>query len=196
MTGKDWKRVYHADLEASGLVPCTLLNRLIDRRFKFYKSLRKTEYYTNCRHDPIGKIFGKILRARHRILCDSYNWTIPINVFEEGLAIVHVGTIVVSSDARVGKNCRIHACTNLGRAATKEGAGAPRLGDNVYIGPGAKLFGPIVIGDNTAIGANAVVNSSFLEGNCSIAGIPARKISDHTSAEYIIPRPQTSPKGV
>ena len=190
MTGRDWKRVYHADLEMSGLTRCRLAVRLTDRRFKSYKSLRKTEYYTNCRRDPIGQIVGKLLRIRHRILCDRYQWTIPINVFGEGLAIVHVGTIVVNGGAKVGKNCRIHACTNLGSARTKEGDGAPTLGDSVYIGPGAKLFGPVVIGDHTAIGANAVVNSSFPEGSCSIGGIPARKLSDHTSAAYIVPHPR------
>lgn len=186
MTGKNWKDTYHADLRASGLSNARIVKRLTDRRFRFYKSLRRTEYYTNCRHDPIGRLIGKLLRLRHTMLCDKYNWTIPINVFGEGLAIVHVGSIVVSGDARIGKNCRIHICTNIGRAPSREGTGAPVLGDNVYIGPGAKLFGAIRIGDNTAIGANAVVNSSFPEGNCSIGGIPARKISDHTSAPYIL----------
>ncbi len=186
MTGKNWKQVYRADLRASGLDKTRMIVCLRDRRFKFYKSLRKTEYYTNCRHDPLGRIIGKLLRFRHIRLCDKYNWMIPINVFDEGLALVHVGTIVVSGSARIGKNCRIHVCTNIGRAPSKEGSGAPILGDNVYIGPGAKLFGAIRIGSNTAIGANAVVNSSFPEGNCSIGGIPAKKISDHTSLSYIV----------
>lgn len=189
MTGKDWKRIYQADLRASGLEGARLATRLRDRRFKFYKSLRKTEYYTNCRKDPLGRIIGKLLRFRHTRLCDRYHWTIPINVFDEGLALVHVGPVVVSGSARVGKNCRIHICTNIGDAPSKEGDGAPVLGDNVYIGPGAKLFGAIRIGSNTAIGANAVVNSSFPEGDCSIGGIPAKKISDHTSLPYIIGQP-------
>ena len=186
MKGCRWRKIYESDLRATGLIGVRLSVRLRDRRFKFYKSLRKTEYYTNYRKDLIGKCIAKVLRFRHTLLCDKYGWTIPINVFGEGLAIVHVGTIVVNGNARIGKNCRIHVCTNIGSAKTKEGSGAPRLGDNVYIGPGAKLFGPIVIGDNTAIGANAVVNSSFPEGNCSIGGIPARKISEHTSQAYIL----------
>ncbi len=53
---------------------------------------------------------------------------------------------------------------------------APQIGDNVYISPGAKLFGDIVIGDNVKIGANAVVNKSFPEGNCTLVGVPARKV--------------------
>ena len=48
------------------------------------------------------------------------------------------------------------------------------------------MFGKIKIGDNTAIGANSVVNKSFEEGNCTIAGVPAKKISDNTSESYIL----------
>lgn len=181
-----WKKIYYADLKATGLTNPRISTRIKDRRFKFYKSLRKTEYYVNYRKDPIGRVVAKVLQFRHDILCQRYQWIIPINVFGPGLAIVHVGPIVVNGRAKVGKNCRIHICTNIGDALTKEGDGSPVLGDNVYLGPGAKLFGPIVIGDNTAIGANAVVNSSFPEGNCSIGGVPARKISDHTSLSYIL----------
>lgn len=183
---KSWKKIYLADLEATDLLNAPFTKRLFDRRFKFYKSLRMTEYFTNNRVDFVGRNIAKILRLRHTMLCDKYQWTIPINVFAEGLAIVHVGTIVVSGDAKIGKNCRIHVCTNIGRASSKEGVGAPILGDNVYIGPGAKLYGKIFIGDNTAIGANSVVNCSFPEGNCSIAGVPAKVISSNGSQDYII----------
>lgn len=118
------------------------------------------------------------------MLCNKYNWTIPINVFSEGLAIVHVGTIVVSPKARIGKNCRIHVCVNIGSAWVKGVSGVPVIGDNVYIGPGAKIFGPITIGDNVAIGANSVVNSSF-PSNCTIAGVPAKIISNNDSLKYL-----------
>jgi serine O-acetyltransferase len=57
--------------------------------------------------------------------------------------------------------------------------GNPRLGDNVYIGPGAKIFGDIDIASNIAIGANAVVNKSFMESGISIGGVPAVKVSDN-----------------
>jgi len=103
-------------------------------------------------------------------------FTIPLNVFGPGLCIVHRGTIVVNKNAKVGKNCRIHACTNIG--SNIDGVSAPQIGDNVYIGPGAKIFGDITIADNIAIGANSVVNKSFYEKGISIAGVPARKISN------------------
>jgi serine O-acetyltransferase len=92
---------------------------------------------------------------------------------------------VVHPDARIGANCRIHVDVVIGTRPGPDDL-VPQLGENCYIGPGAKLFGDIVIGPNTAIGANAVVNSSFLEGFCTIAGAPARKVSDTPSTEFII----------
>lgn len=183
---KDYAAYYRADLKATGIDKLKLYNRIGERRFKFYKSLRKCEYWFNCKNYGLGKMICKILRLRHRLLCEKYGWTIPINVFGKGLAIVHSGTIVVSGKARIGEYCRIHVCTNIGNAPVKGKDGAPTLGDNVYIGPGAKLFGSIIIGSDTAIGANSVVNSSFEEGNCTIAGIPAQKISDNNSSAYIV----------
>jgi serine O-acetyltransferase len=54
----------------------------------------------------------------------------------------------------------------------------PILGDNVYIAPGAKIYGNIKIPSNTAIGANAVVNKSFEKENTIIAGVPAKVIGE------------------
>jgi len=63
-------------------------------------------------------------------------------------------------------------------------AGVPRIGDNVYIGPGAKLFGAIVVGDNAAIGANCVVTRDVPE-NGVVVGVPGRVISYEGSQGYI-----------
>lgn len=181
---KEYKEYLKQDLRQSGLLNKKWIDRLYDKRYKFYKSLRKTEYYYNCKHTWFGKIIRKILYIRHIRLCNQYNWTIPINVFGPGLTIVHVGTIVVSGKAKIGKNCRIHVCTNIGNSLSHGKDGTPVIGDNVYIGPGAKIFGPITIGNNVAIGANAVVNKSFGE-NCTIAGVPAKVISYNTTEKYI-----------
>jgi serine O-acetyltransferase len=62
----------------------------------------------------------------------------------------------------------------------------PKIGDNVYFGPGVKIFGPITIADNIAIGANAIVNKSFTEPGITIAGIPAKKVSDNGSGRLVI----------
>ena len=183
---KEYYEYYEEDLRATGLGKPSFLRKIKDKRYDFYKTLRKAEYYTNCRHDLLGKLFGKIIRYRYYRLCEKYSWTIPINVFGKGLQLVHSGAIVVSGDAQIGEYARVHVGVNIGRAYAKGKAGAPMIGDRCYLGPGAKIFGPIVIGDEVAIGANAVVNTSFQEGKCTIGGVPAKKISDNTSEKYII----------
>ncbi len=92
--------------------------------------------------------------------------------------------MVVNGGAQIGEYCRIHVGVNIGTAA---GAGdlAPKIGNGVYIAPGAKIFGPIEIADGIAIGANAVVNKSFQAPNISIGGIPAKQISDKGSKGFL-----------
>lgn len=121
-------------------------------------------------------------------------FTIPLNVFGPGLSIAHRGTIVINKDTRVGENCRIHACTNIGSG--KGSVSAPQIGNNVYIGPGAKIFGDIVIADNIAIGANSVVNKSFYEKGISIAGIPAKKINAKGTDDIIVTATQIVKSGL
>lgn len=171
---------YLAYLEADRIALCRdarLKARLLDEIWKFQRVLRALEYLTNI---GSGGWRRTLTAYRYRALGTKLGFTIPINVFGPGLAIAHQGTIVVNDGARVGANCRLHVCVNIGTEAGKSTA-APRIGDNCYIGPGAKLFGPIILGDNMVIGANAVVNRSFPEGNCTIGGVPAHKISDKTS---------------
>ena len=120
---------------------------------------------------------GGYYRLRLRHLSYKLGYSIPINVFGPGLSLPHFGTIVVNSKARVGKNCRLHVCTNIGASAGKPGA--PIIGDNVYIGPGAILFGNITIANNVTIGANATVNKSIEEKNVVIAGTPAKIVKEN-----------------
>lgn len=147
-----------------------------DLIWKFQKLLRKVEYYQNCKNKGLSKIYYLYLKYKFRKLSLKMGFSIPPNVFGPGLAIAHYGTIVINSNAKVGANCRIHVCVNIGATGGQEEA--PQLGDNVYIAPGAKIFGNITIPNNTAIGANAVVNKSFSKENTVIAGIPAKVIGE------------------
>lgn len=108
-------------------------------------------------------------------------FTIPLNAFGPGLSIAHYGSIVVNGNAKIGRNCRIHSDVNIGET----GGGAPTIGDNVYIGPGAKIFGPITVGDHVAVGANAVVNTD-VPSNVSVGGIPATVISEKGSEGLLV----------
>lgn len=166
------------DLKAYQLSSYSLYNYFRIDCLKFIRRLRKIEYLTNVRSKNIFyKFYIFILEFFNHRLGTRLGITIPKNVFGPGLCIVHYGTIVVSPHARIGENCRIHPSTSIG-----EYNGAPIIGNNVYIGPGAKIFGNIEIGNNVAIGANAVVNKSFPD-NVTIGGIPARILSDKSSLE-------------
>lgn len=140
----------------------------------FQKRMRKLEYYTNCKNYGINQLYIYYLKYRYRSISVKLNFSIPINVFGPGLSIVHYGTIIINFTSRIGANCRMHACVNIGASGGE--VQGPQLGDNVYIAPGAKIYGNISIPNNTAIGANAVVNKSFEKENTIIAGIPAKVI--------------------
>ena len=112
-------------------------------------------------------------------------FTIPINVAEKGLSIAHRGTIVLSESCHLGENCRLQEGVNLG--ATNGSPKAPVLGNYVFVGTGAKLIGDISVADGVCIGANAVVVKSITEPNTTWAGVPARKISDHSSYSNLSP---------
>jgi serine O-acetyltransferase len=153
---------------------------------EFQISLRKLEYLSNCKVGIYGKIQKFFVLRKFRRLSYLLGFSIPINVFGPGLSIAHYGTIVVNQSARVGANCRIHTGVNIGTDAGFSDS-APAIGDNCYIGPGAKLFGGLQIADGTVIGANAVVNKSVTEPCTAVAGVPARSLGTVEPFDLIIP---------
>jgi serine O-acetyltransferase len=85
--------------------------------------------------------------------------------------IDHFGGIVISGYAKFGDNCRVRSGVVVGIRRIGENK-APIVGNNVDIGTGAKLLGPITIGDNVVIGANAVVITD-VPANSVAVGVPA-----------------------
>ena len=166
-----------------------------DYLWLFQKNLRKLEYYKNCKQGVFSRIPRFMLSRKHSRLSLKLGFSIPVNTFGPGLAIAHYGTIIVNERARIGANCRLHACVNIGTEAGYSHL-VPTIGDNCYIGPGAKIFGNIVIPNCTAIGANAVVNRSFDQENTAIAGVPAAKIADIDIFDLLIPATIVIEKGL
>lgn len=105
---------------------------------------------------------------------------LPLNVVGPGFVAVHPYGIVISSKARIGSYCRVHAGVNIGEHRGR----APIIGNYVYIGPGAKIVGGVVVGDRAVIGANAVVVKDVPPG-VTVGGVPARIISNSDSASMI-----------
>jgi len=154
-----------------------------DQILKFLFLLRKSEYLKNCRKSMIGNVYflyyyQKFIRHSRKL-----GFSIPLNVFGPGLSIPHYGTIVVNPKTKVGKNCRLHVCVNIGASGGSELA--PKIGDNVYIGPGVIIFGNINIADNITIAANATVNKTIEIPNVTIGGTPARVLKECTTSWWI-----------
>ena len=177
----DYLKYVEADrisLDITKKYPAVLINDI----YRFQIKLRKMELALNCSRNPLRILWRRFLFKRSSV---KLGFSISPNTFGPGLSIAHRGTIIVNGGARIGANCRIHVDVNIGTEAGKSSA-APKIGNNCYIGPGAKLFGDIEIGPNTVIGANAVVNKSFPEGNQTLGGVPAKMISSKTSDGLLI----------
>jgi len=141
--------------------------------WKFQKSLRRCEYLFNCDNGTIYWKLKKFIAAyRFKNLSVKLGFTIMPNCIGPGLRIMHRGTIVINGNCKIGNNCTLNIDVNIGTNAGYINK-IPNLGNNVYVGPGAKLFGDIYIADNCAIGANSVVNKSFLQKGSLIVGVPA-----------------------
>ncbi|MBN2447249.1 MAG: hypothetical protein JXO22_11010 [Phycisphaerae bacterium] len=94
-----------------------------------------------------------------------------------GLLLPHPQAIIIGEFSVIGARARILHGVTLGGAGRKnaDGQSQPRVGDDVTIGAGAVLIGPITIGDRVSIGANAVVTTD-VPNDCTVAGNPARII--------------------
>jgi serine O-acetyltransferase len=162
-----------------------LLNPVV----RFLVLLRLAEWLLN-----IGAPF--VIRAPlmlwFRRLSMRCGFSISLNVFGPGIALPHYGPLMVHEDACVGRNCRIHIGTVIaGSAMIMDPADvpdydAPVIGDNVYIGPGVKMSGPMTIASDCAIGANSVVTHSFTRAGVMISGFPAKIVALRGSQDMLV----------
>lgn len=154
-----------------------------DPIWHFERLLRRYELAVNRRNfwDRLTRVF---LNIRYNRLQMKLGFSIPLNVFGAGLAIVHRGNIIVSGNSHIGENCRIHVGVTIGASGGETDAAT--IGNNVYIGPGAKIVGAINIADGVVIGANAVVVHDIEQTGITVGGVPARKISDNNSEKHLV----------
>lgn len=156
-----------------------------DEIWKFQILLRKCEYYRNTKKSH--SLLSLVARYRLHILSVKLGFDVPMNVIGPGLKINHRGTLVINGNSHIGKWCDIHpgVCVGSNPIVCENGEiiiGVPTIGDFVYLGPGAKLFGKIVVGDCVMVGANAVVNKD-VESDRIVFGNPmVVKENRHTVA--------------
>jgi len=115
----------------------------------------------------------------------KYGFQIPVQTkIGGGLFIGHFGSVVISANAEIGRNCNIAHNVTIGAARGKR-AGAPKIGDNVWIGTGAVIVGNIQIGNSVLISPNAFVNIDVPD-NSVVIGNPAIIIrKDNPVLHYI-----------
>lgn len=91
-----------------------------------------------------------------------------------GVVLFHPNGVVVGPGARLGKNCVLQQGVTIGGAggARRQGTVLTRLGDDVFVGAGARIIGEIEVGSGSIVGANAVVTRSVPQGHVA-TGVPA-----------------------
>lgn len=95
--------------------------------------------------------------------------------------IDHAMGVVIGETTIVGDNCVLYQGVTLGGTGNETGKRHPTLGNNVLIGAGTKVLGPVYIGDNARIGAGSVVLKN-LPANCTAVGVPAEVVRINNKA--------------
>lgn len=186
MNFNDYKFLIYSDLyRITGTINTTTLirNVLIGEAYK-YNFWMRTCLYTKSHMVLKYTIypFARFLLGR---LIFKLGISIPVDTkIGSGFYIGHFGGIVVNGRSVIGKNCNISHGVTLGQGNRGKNVGYPTLGDNIYIGPGAKIVGAVKIGNNVAIGANCVVTKDIPD-NSVVVGIPGKVISQDGSKGYV-----------
>ena len=121
----------------------------------------------------VGPLGSLVKQANHVLTGADIAYQAEIG---PGLVLYHPTGAVIGPACRVGVRATIMQGVTLGSdevVAGRDRAGSPTVGDDVFIGPGAAVFGSVELGDRVQVGANAVVTSSF-PSDVIVAGAPAR----------------------
>jgi serine O-acetyltransferase len=156
-------------------VAACLKHAVIDSGFRAVALYRIGRYFRRRRMRVLAVVCEKIM---HHV---SNCWISTNATIGEGFVIRHVGCIIIGGQVKIGRHCDIRQGITLGGnmgKTNKDGNSQPILGNNILIGAGAKILGPVKIGDNCLIGANAVVVCSF-EANSTIGGVPAKLLKQN-----------------
>ena len=134
--------------------------------FKAVRSYRKANWFFRHNMKFIARYISQ--RARRKTGIEIH----PGATIGKNLFIDHGMGVVIGETAEIGNNVTLYHGVTLGGTGKDEGKRHPTIGDNVLIGTGCKVLGPITIGANSRIGANSVV-LSCIPANATAIGIPA-----------------------
>ncbi|ASU21781.1 hypothetical protein CCZ37_03890 [Vibrio qinghaiensis] len=114
-----------------------------------------------------------------------YNSKVPpdADIGKGSFLVVKGVAVVIINGAKIGKRCRIGiGCRVVGKGPYKK---VPVIGDDVFLGPGCVIVGPVIIEDNVVVAPNSVVTKSVPKG-AIVAGIPAKIIGNVSDLDYDI----------
>lgn len=146
---------------------------------RLLRSLRR--YEAACaRRGPVARLARIRWVLSHRFWSVITQADIPLGTrIGGGLLMPHPNGIVIHPAAEIGPNCLIFQQVTIGTSGRKDGL--PRIGAHVDFGAGARVLGPVTVGDRALIGANAVVTRDVPAGRIA-AGVPARLLPPDQSA--------------
>ena len=186
MTYKEFKFLVYSDLyRLTGRATFVyLVNQLL-----FGEAFKYNFWMRTCSYTKSNRFLRYSVYQFAKFYLRQLNYKFGISIPHEtkigsGFYIGHFGCIVVSPYCEIGKNCNISHGVTLGQANRGKKQGYPILGNNVYIGPGAKIIGAVRIGNNVAIGANCVVTKDIPD-NSVVVGIPGKVISQKGAKQYV-----------
>lgn len=119
--------------------------------FRFSQWLRAQPFVVRFLLKPLSAFMNYRVRVQWGIVLA------PEATIGPGLHIFHFGGIFVGEQVVIGDNCSLSHDVTIGLSGEGSRRGAPTIGNNVYIAPGANISGKIRVGDNAKIGANTVV---------------------------------------
>lgn len=141
--------------------------------YHYQLHLRYVEYYMNPGKNNLLFLYHFF---KYKRLGFKLRFTIYPNTIGSGLRIFHTGDFLhVKQNCKIGKNCTLLPGVVIGNKNLENDNSWVTIGDNCYIGLGAKIFGQVTIGNNVVIGANSVVVKDIPD-DCVVSGIPARII--------------------
>lgn len=124
------------------------------------------------------RIWNRLLTHRH------HSEIHPAARIGPGLLLMHRHGVMIGP-VEIGSNCVIHQNVTIGQRVARGNQGVPRLGDDVWIGPGATITGAITIGDRVTISAGAVLSKDVPDG-CLVGGNPGRVVArDYDNSSMI-----------
>lgn len=101
--------------------------------------------------------------------------------FKGGFVLMHPQGVIINGGVKGGRDVVLESGVVIGAARNGLPVVVPTLGDDVFVGAGAKILGPVRIGNHVRIGANAVVVKDVPDG-ATVVGIPAREIGERRSS--------------